>query len=384
VIVEVRGANTRNKGAELMLRSISRELQAAHHHLVVGPRSGSYDERARMGLMQKVENSVLPANWLALVARGLPEKVRRHARCEYGLVFEPDVEALVDASGFAYSDQFDVERSLIAADRVERAKRRGRRVILLPQALGPFRSKAHRDAFRRIADCADLLYARDHVSLAHAQDAEVPSDRLRLAPDFTCLLEGELPPRYEAPDRLALVVPSAKLLTETSEEVRESYLPFLASSVEILRSMNLNVSALQHEQGDGRVIAGLNARLPVPVQTLSFDSALHLKGIIGRAEILLGSRFHALVSALSQGVPAVGVGWSHKYEMLFEDYGCPNRLLQPTVTDAALADHLRAVVEEPMRSEFVDSLQRAAARERQRVREMWTEVHSRLGVRAEN
>jgi len=377
VIVEVRGANTRNKGAELMLRSIAHELEG-DHSVAVGPRSGSYDERARMGLMQKVENPALPAGWLALASRALPRKVRRHASSEYGLVFEPDIGALLDASGFAYSDQFDVGRSVIAAERVERAKSSGQRVVLMPQAFGPFESASRREAFRRIVGGADLVFARDRISMEHVLDTGGRNDHVRLAPDFTCLLSGALPPGAELSNRLAFVVPSAKLLTQTTDEVGESYLPFLASTVETLRSMGLDVRLLQHERDDGRVIEALQSQLPVAAPEISFECALHLKGIISRAGIVVGSRFHALVSALSQGVPALAVGWSHKYEMLFDDYGCPEHVVQPTIEGPALGDHLRQLVEEPMRSELVDSLQEHAAVERGRAREMWTEVRSLL------
>jgi polysaccharide pyruvyl transferase WcaK-like protein len=376
VIVEVRGANTRNKGGELMLRAIARELEG-DHGVAVEPRVGSYEERARMGLLQKVPDR---RAWLIAVARGLLRKVRPHAASQHGVVLDPDIGALLDASGFAYSDQFDLERSVIAAERAELAKRRGQRVVLLPQAFGPFESASRRDAFCRLADSADLVYARERVSLEHVMGSGSRTDHVRLAPDFTCLLDGELPDGFEAPDRLAVVVPSAKLLTETAPDVRESYLPFLASVVDFLRAADFDVRLLQHERGDGKVIDALQARLQVPAPTVAFESALHLKGVIGSADVVVASRFHALVSALSQGVPALGLGWSHKYEMLFDDYGCGDHVVAPTLAPAQLEQHLRTLTEDPTRSKIVDLLQRHAAAERARTRAMWSEIRPLLGT----
>jgi polysaccharide pyruvyl transferase WcaK-like protein len=50
-------------------------------------------------------------------------------------------------------------------------------------------------------------------------------------------------------------------------------------------------------------------------------TAADARSIIGRCEYLVGSRFHALVFALSQGVPCTALGWSHKYEELMSQFG---------------------------------------------------------------
>ena len=42
---------------------------------------------------------------------------------------------------------------------------------------------------------------------------------------------------------------------------------------------------------------------------------------IANSQFLIGSRFHSLASALSCNVPSLAMGWSHKYQMLFEEYG---------------------------------------------------------------
>ncbi len=53
-------------------------------------------------------------------------------------------------------------------------------------------------------------------------------------------------------------------------------------------------------------------------------SAKHLKSIIGLCEVLIGSRYHSIVAALSQGVPVIAVGWHHKYRAILSLFDCEN------------------------------------------------------------
>ena len=46
-----------------------------------------------------------------------------------------------------------------------------------------------------------------------------------------------------------------------------------------------------------------------------------LKGIIGLCDFFIGSRMHACIAALSQGVPCVGIAYSMKFEGVFESVG---------------------------------------------------------------
>ena len=50
-------------------------------------------------------------------------------------------------------------------------------------------------------------------------------------------------------------------------------------------------------------------------------SAGELRHLIGLGEVLVTSRFHAMISGLSTCTPTVVVGWSHKYREVLDDFG---------------------------------------------------------------
>jgi len=46
-----------------------------------------------------------------------------------------------------------------------------------------------------------------------------------------------------------------------------------------------------------------------------------IRGIISKSEILVASRFHAMIGALEKSVPVLLVGWSHKYKEVLDMFG---------------------------------------------------------------
>jgi colanic acid/amylovoran biosynthesis protein len=49
--------------------------------------------------------------------------------------------------------------------------------------------------------------------------------------------------------------------------------------------------------------------------------AADLKAIIGQCQLVISSRYHALIAAMSQGIAVGTAGWSHKYTELLEETG---------------------------------------------------------------
>lgn len=383
MILEVRGTNTVNKGAELMLRAILAELQP-EHTIAVTPDAGSYAERSALGVHHKLGSRRLdrrvPRGVLLSGSRLVPRRASAWAQRDFGLVLERSVGAFLDASGFAYSDQFDQERSAITADIAKYARRTGRPYVLLPQAFGPFKEPERCATFLEIAEHSELVFARERSSFDHCVAAGCPPEKLRLSPDFTCLLDGVLPAGYVAPPNLALVVPSAKMLTHAAPSVRATYVDFMAGCVGTLRDAGFEVRVLVHERGDTDICAAVAKAATPEAPVLSSHDPLELKGIIGSARLVAGSRFHALVSALSQGVPVAAIGWSHKYAELLTDYGIESFLLDPAAGGGSDSPTLQDVIAASAQAELRPRLLERAAGIKSASKEMWAEVRAVLSA----
>lgn len=355
------------------------EALGPDHTFAVDPRAASVEERNALGLRALVSHPRIAPAVIDRASRVMPGKMREEARERYGVVVPADVDAVLDASGFTYSDQFELRRTRLAAQATRRHAAAGVPTVLLPQALGPFTEPRQRREVGTLFAASRMVFARDRASHAHALAAGCPPERLALAPDFTCLV-----PPIPAPKRpadgppLALIVPSAKILSHAAPAVRARYLPFLADLAGDLDVRGFEVQLLQHEQQDEEIVAALAARLTFPTLVADHPDPRVLKGVIGSADLVAGSRFHALVSAVCQGVPAVAVGWSHKYEALFEDYGVPEFVIDITDERGAMAT-ATTLCDPVLRASAAARLTEASVGNKRAADAMWATVREILG-----
>lgn len=379
---EVQGVEFVNKGAELMLYAIIQHLNEYDPKAVIAAnldrRYSSLKGRRKVGLQyvtwvdNRLPNSGAIVNGLASL---LPRPIRRNLH----LVLNQEVEVLFDASGFSYTDQWGPDYSQKMAAKLSRLKTEGKKIILLPQAFGPFENPQIRAAFQTILGSSNLVFARDQVSYDYVRQFAAASDKLSLAPDFTNLVSGRIPSYFQKQTYRCCIVPNVRMLDKTELLVREKYLTFIENCIKCLLDLKLNPFIMVHQTGKDYEIAlqlqtKFDSRLPVICES----DPLAIKGILGECFLVISSRFHGIVSSLSQGVPCLATGWSHKYQMLFEDYGCPQLLMNPLLTPAEIAVKIQQIATEPSRSEIVTTIQAAALEQKQLSQQMWIQVHQVL------
>lgn len=369
--IEVTGVNTWNKGAELMLVAVREHVRRRWPgaRLVVDPGFGPYADRARHGLWLRPAFRKTGRSRLAFGL--MPPSFRRLA----GLVAPDEVDVLLDASGFAFGDQHPQERAVAFAAQVEAARAAGQRVVVLPQAFGPFTNPVGRDAFARIVRAADLVFARDEVSLGHARGAAGEAPHLRLAPDFTNLVKPAPLPEED----VAWIVPNERMIEKAASRAEaDAYLPLLAACVREVERAGLRPRVLIHGRDDAALAGGLARLVGYDLDVVREEDAVEIKRRLGSGRLVVASRFHALVSALAQGVPSIATSWSHKYEMLFADYGCAGLIL-PVEASEEEARTAVARTTGPGRASLVAALEERGAGLLAQSRAMWDEVDAVLG-----
>lgn len=378
-VLEIRRAGFRNQGAELMLRAAVRRLRDRYvgARVVVEPNhEATFEERMSLAVFQKL---VLRVKGVDL--SGLAEWVPGRLRAKYGLITDRELDAVFDASGFSYSDQWGIHGVKAAkelATSCRRWKKQGTRIFLLPQAFGPFKNPDLRSAMRTVLECADLVFARDQQSFDQLAELGSGSNALRLAPDFTAEL-AHASKATTAPREGFFIIPNARMVDSEGGVAPELYLDFIVRVAEYAHQCEQHPFFLIHEgEGDRRLAEAVAQQVPFPLEIVEEDNALRSKAVIGASRAGLSSRFHGLVSALAQAVPALGTGWSHKYRALFGAYGFEEGLLAPSCTDAELRRVMDDLFDQSHYEKVVGRLQERGKALQGETDRMWDEIFERL------
>lgn len=379
MIIEIRRAGFVNKGAELMLHAVLQKMKQvfpdAVYVMAPGTKASSapYEKRAEHGFYQKAWLWRYGIQWgdLGVLA---PRKLREM----YGVVLDREVDIVLDAAGFSYSDQWGDANVLELARSAKRWRRRGTKVILLPQAFGPFTSARSKRAVKSFVQNVDLLFSRDPISHQHLTDIVGQQSNIRQYPDFTNLVEGILPEGFNVNANRFCIIPNYRMVDKTEKRESEAYIPFLIRCAKVLLEKGVSPFVLVHEGPADYMLAEKVSAAVGGLPIVKETNPLKIKGIIGACFGTLGSRFHGLVSALSQGVPSLATGWSHKYQALFEEYGFKDGLMDVCMDETAIRRKFDLILNPESREMIVGTLGERSKYLKSLSEQMWQEVFAQV------
>ena len=223
----------------------------------------------------------------------------------------------------------------------------------------------------------DLIFARDATSRQHVLSLGFEEEEVEAVPDITHLLAGVPPADPEAWASRVCVVPNARMLDKTSRDVSAGYIGFVVRCIGQVRKAGLEPVIVLHESNDGALVQEIQSRLDTDVRVFDEDARI-TKGFLGACYANIGSRYHSLVSSLSQATPSVGTSWSHKYNAMFDEYGCAEWLISPDEDGPAVEEKLGRFLAPQHRAALHEQLTTAAERQKSKVERMWQRVEEVL------
>jgi colanic acid/amylovoran biosynthesis protein len=376
MIIEIRRAGFVNKGAHLMVLAILAKLKKRYPHakytMAANNGSQTFEVMTQLGFYPKASLFRKRIEFGDL-ANLIPKRIRSR----FGIITDKEVDVVIDAAGFGYGDKWGKQSTYELYRSSRRWKKRDTKVILLPQAFGPFTINKNKKYFKKAFSNINLIYAREEESYKNIIGITGDSSRLAIAPDFTNLLSGEIPSYFVPTPNLFCVVPNYRMIDKTDSETSALYLPFMKMCARYLEAKGVKLMILIHE-GEKDLHLGneiskcTNEEIPI----IQESNPIYIKGILGSCAATIGSRYHGLVSALSQGVPSLATGWSHKYEMLLKDYDFLEGLLDVHFDEKQLGAKLDMIIDEQRNKLLSEKLLKKSEQLKQKVEQMWQEVFS--------
>ena len=342
MIIELRGLQFVNKGAELMLQAILQELKNSGIEYQLAMKHNSNCPAHKVENIGAIKKVMLQKNRLNLnfLTYYIPSVLRNYLIQKKGIVLEADVDVVLDGSGFAYGDQWGSMHIRQVCSELLRFASHDKKFIFLPQALGPFTRQADIKALKKALPKASLICAREANSYNNISELNSNKSNLRQFPDFTNLVSGDLPDYFRNGEDKFVIIPNNKMLSgqNSNTEWNRTYIQKLVELGKLAKEAGLSVVVLNHEGvKDKELCLKIEDELGFSVEQIEEADPLKVKGIIGASKALVCSRFHGCVSALCQGVPCIGTSWSFKYEQLFREYGQEQFLLDSDMSSEELS-----------------------------------------------
>lgn len=288
--------------------------------------------------------------------------------------------------GDSFSDIYGLRGMIVGSIPIVIALLLGKDLILLPQTYGPYKSRTAQCIARFILQRVRIILSRDKEGLKVVKDLLVklpPEGTLRFCPDVAFALESRIPDPLPVRPVLDLghSVPTFGLNVSgllynggfTKDNMFGLAFDYRHFARNLAGAILLNTDArlllVPHTFAPkGNVESDPDAceelfhtfapRYPGRVYIVTRECGPSgIKGIIGLCDFFVGSRMHACIGALSQGIPTIGVGYSRKFQGVFDSVGARH-----LVVDGRLGSEQQAI-------EAIFSAYRRKDQEREFIRE---------------
>jgi polysaccharide pyruvyl transferase WcaK-like protein len=249
--------------------------------------------------------------------------------------------------GDSFSDIYGMERFILGFLMAWTVLLVKGNMVQFPQTFGPYQRSVARWLAQVLIKRSSVVIARDEKSRQVAQSLIGPGRRVWLSPDVAFSLEAIRPERVKLDPPLDGQAPSRVIglnvngLMANGGYTRKnmfnlkldyrSLLPELVKALLAVDDSELwlvphTYAPPESVESDPEASRQLRQELPEALQgrvrIVSTEYDQHeIKGVIGQCHFFIGSRMHACIAALSQGVPCVGVAYSMKFHGVFDSVG---------------------------------------------------------------
>jgi colanic acid/amylovoran biosynthesis protein len=299
---------------------------------------------------------VLPGSWANEILLSRNPYIRT--------LYEADLAVDITA-GDSFSDLYGMRRFLLNFLCKWLIIAYRKKFVLLPQTYGPYNRRLTRVLAKYILNHATILYSRDRNSVEFVKELlnnKNTDGKIRFLPDVAFILDARRPDNTEISlfesigtrDTVIIGLNISGLLyhggytRNNMFNLRADYACLIRSIIDLLmKYKNIVVLLVPHVFTSAE--DGVESDPKACLETYEWAKKRYhgrvfiirgkynhneIKYIIGLCDFFIGSRMHACIAALSQGIPAISLAYSKKFAGVFETVNVEQLIVDMRYTEA--------------------------------------------------
>jgi len=297
---------------------------------------------------------------LSLILKLIPSRKLRKRLIEKNRCLNEIDECDVITSisgGDSFSDIYGMTRMLYSSLPQILVVLLGKKLVLLPQTIGPFKRRSSRVIAKFILNHAELIYPRDYRGLNDAQSlmgASKTTNKIRFCYDVGFVVDPTPPPdlglvglsarpRKDSP-LVGLNISGLLFMGGYNGKnmfgLKLDYKTFVYHIIDFfIQGKGASVLLIPHvfgSHGESDTVAceniyeALSTKYgnSIGLARGNYDFA-QIKYVIGLCDFFIGARMHACIAAVSQNIPTVPVAYSDKFVGVMQTVGIGRNVVDP-------------------------------------------------------
>ncbi len=252
-------------------------------------------------------------------------------------------DLIISTSGVSFIDDFGFIKIYHFTKYLQIPLLLGKKTIKFTQSIGPFRSLYNRCMARLTLPFLDCIIARGNHTVNSLSKIGIKNNVVNL-PDIVFTL----PPKYSKPAKeIVSKIKSSNIIGFCPNIVckrLDTKNVYIESLVQLAKNVlnkypDSSILLIPHtitekhmgKNDDLEICKQIADQIGRPDRVFVENTILYtpneIKWLIAQCSFFVGSRFHALVAALSSAVPCLAIGWELKYEELMDWVQIENNVL---------------------------------------------------------
>jgi polysaccharide pyruvyl transferase WcaK-like protein len=206
------------------------------------------------------------------------------------------------------------------------AKSLGKPVVMFPNSVGPFRTWIGRFLTRLALDNCEAIIIRDPISYEIINSLRIKSRKF-LTSDMALLYQPKTKATQETVNRPAIgVCPGIYSFSISTKQIEKYVIEHARALDTAIERYKVHVYLLPHyvsgfEYDDFEISNMIlnNMKNQKSVQILRVDNLENFKLLINQMDLIISSKMHPAVLAVSAHVPAISIVYDHKQVGFFKD-----------------------------------------------------------------